>query len=106
MSLFGLFNKSNSSNDLTSILEEGAVILDVRSPGEFAAGHIPGSHNIPLNQLPNKIDIVKKWGKPVVTCCLSGSRSAAAVSLLKSQGVQCVNGGSWYAIKPKGAPTK
>ncbi|MBI3142381.1 MAG: rhodanese-like domain-containing protein [Bacteroidetes bacterium] len=106
MSFFGLFNKSNNSNDIMGMLEEGAVILDVRSPGEYASGHIPGSRNIPLNQLPNRISEVKNWGKPVVTCCLSGSRSAAAVSMLASQGIQCVNGGSWYGIKPKGSPTK
>ena len=72
------------------------LVVDVRSPGEFAAGHVDGAINLPLDRLgadcaqalPNK-------ATPLVLCCLSGARSGMAAQWLRQQGYQQVaNGGS------------
>jgi len=78
MGLFGLFgNKSKKIEDFTS---RGAIILDVRSKGEYDQGAIPGSKHIPLQSVASKISEIKKWNKPVITCCASGMRSASALA--------------------------
>ncbi len=76
-----------------------ATIVDVRTPGEFAGGHVEGSINIPLDQVPNKVDEFKNMSKPLVVCCLSGGRSGQAVEFLKSHGVEDIyNGGGWSQV--------
>ncbi len=81
--------------------KDGAIIIDVRSKDEYASGHLKGSINIPLQQLQNNLSKIKK-GKPVITCCASGMRSAQAKNLLKSQGYQEVhNGGGWSSLKAR-----
>jgi len=65
-----------------------AVLLDVRSPGEYAQGHIPGSINIPAPEI-NRIKIDK--GQPLFVYCLSGARSDGAVSWLRSAGYNAKN---------------
>lgn len=94
--LFG--SKSDSIQDF---VEKGAVVMDVRSKGEFEMGHISGAKNIPLDTLNSKIAEIKKWNKPVITCCLSGMRSAQASSVLKSHGIEVTNGGGWQSLNSK-----
>ncbi len=65
---------------------EGAVLLDVRSPEEYRQGHIPGSINIPLDQIKKIQNRVPQRDKPLFVHCLSGSRSAQAVQALKQMG--------------------
>ena len=77
-------------------MNEGAIILDVRSPEEFAGGHAKGSKNIPLGKVESKMNTIKKWNKPVIACCASGMRSGSAVSILKQNGVEAYNAGSWH----------
>ncbi len=99
MGLFGLFgNKSKKIEDFTS---RGAIILDVRSKGEYDQGAIPGSKHIPLQSVASKISEIKKWNKPVITCCASGMRSASAAGILKSNGIEAMNGGGWFALSKK-----
>lgn len=75
--------------------EQGAVIIDVRSPAEFAQGHVEGSFNIPLQSLAEKLDQFDV-NKPVLLCCASGARSGVAVTILKNKGFRTViNGGPW-----------
>jgi phage shock protein E len=84
--------------DYAALMQQGAQIIDVRSPGEFAGGHIPGSVNIPLDTLSRQLTKIRK-DKPVITCCASGMRSAAAKQLLSSNGYQEVyNGGGWNSL--------
>jgi rhodanese-related sulfurtransferase len=75
-----------------------AFILDVRSPGEYASGHVAGSVNIPLQSLSGQLAKVPK-DKKIVTCCASGMRSASAASILRSAGYDAVNGGSWANLR-------
>ena len=85
--------------DLGEVLANGAVIIDVRSTGEYASGHIKGSVNIPLNALNGQLAKLKK-DKPIITCCASGMRSASAKSTLLANGFKEVyNAGSWYSLK-------
>lgn len=84
------------------LLKEGAVIVDVRSKGEYKGGHIKGSKNIPLPTLTANPDFVKNKDRAVITCCASGMRSASAKNILKSNGFQNVyNGGSWASLNQK-----
>jgi phage shock protein E len=85
--------------DFKTMMANGAIILDVRSPGEFSGGHIKGSKNVPLQQLGAGVKSLPK-DKPIITCCASGMRSASAKSQLKSMGFTHVeNGGSWMRLK-------
>ena len=90
-----------SSVDYAELVKNGAQIIDVRTSGEFAAGHIKGSKNIPLNTLGNQIESIKKLNKPVIACCASGMRSAQATSILKSNGIEVMNGGGWSSLENK-----
>ncbi len=83
------------SVDLAEKMKEGAIIVDVRSPGEYAGGHVKGSKNIPLGNIEAKLNTIKKWNKPVITCCASGMRSGSAASILKRNGVEAYNAGPW-----------
>lgn len=81
--------------------KEGALLLDVREPEEFSAGHAPNAKLIPLGQLNAHLqDIATYKDKPIVVICRSGRRSGIAVSQLQSAGftqVSNVQGGmqSW-----------
>lgn len=87
--------------DYAELMKQGATIVDVRTQGEFAGGHIKGSVNIPLQKLQSNLSKIKKE-KPVITCCASGMRSASAKSILKSNGFAEVhNGGGWMSLKNK-----
>jgi hypothetical protein len=85
--------------DLGELIRNGAIVLDVRTKGEFQSGHLKGSVNIPLQNLSGNIGKLDKK-KPVITCCASGMRSASAKGFLKSNGFQEVhNGGSWTSLR-------
>ncbi len=79
----------------------GAIILDVRTPDEFKRGHIKGALNLPLQDLP-KSGKLKNKNQPIITCCASGMRSAAAASTLKKAGfTDVLNGGGWQSLQNK-----
>jgi len=77
---------------------ENAYILDVRTEGEFASGHVPGSVNIPLQALQHNLNRIPK-NKKIITCCASGMRSASAASILRGAGFDAENGGSWTRLR-------
>lgn len=86
------------SVDLAQLIKDGAVIVDVRSKGEFASGHVKGSINIPLEQITNNVNNLKKHNH-VIVCCRSGNRSGMAKRMLQSKGLNNVtNGGSWQNV--------
>jgi rhodanese-related sulfurtransferase len=74
------------------------TILDVRTPAEFAGGHVAGSINIPLNEVEQKLAEIKALKQPIILCCASGGRSGQATYFLKNQGLDCENGGSWLDV--------
>lgn len=94
--IFGLGPKV----DCHELIRNGAVLIDVRTPGEYSAGHVKGSTNIPLDKIKSKADKIKQLKKPVVLCCQSGMRSGQATSILKGAGITEVhNGGGWHNFK-------
>jgi phage shock protein E len=74
------------------------TIVDVRTPGEFMGGNIAGSINIPLQDIQEKLDEIKKLPQPIVLCCASGARSSMATSFLQNNGINCENAGSWFNL--------
>ena len=71
------------------------LVVDVRSPLEYAAEHIPGAQNIPLEELTTRLAEFKSIQKPLVLYCRSGNRSGIAANILKQNGITDVyNGGS------------
>lgn len=90
------------TTDYAQLLKDGAIIVDVRTSGEYASGHIKGSINIPVNQLRAGMSKLTDKQKPIITCCASGMRSATAKSILSSAGYEKVyNGGGWYGLQRK-----
>lgn len=73
-------------------LEKGAVLLDVRTPGEFAGGTIPGARNLDFNssQFRNSIEKLEK-SKTYYVFCRSGGRSAGACSIMAEKGLKVYN---------------
>ena len=67
------------------INDNHAIVLDVREPAEFAAGHLPNARNIPLAELAARVGDLPQ-GKPVLVCCASGARSSKAASVLRKAG--------------------
>ena len=92
------FFGSATPTPFADLIAGGAIIVDVRSAGEYVSGHVKGSLNIPLNSLPAHLAKLSKQS-PLITCCASGMRSASAVTVLKNAGFTDVyNGGSWHSL--------
>jgi len=83
---------------LKAIASNGALIIDVRTREEFKHGNHPKSVNIPLSELSGKISDLKAKQKTIIACCQSGSRSSMAVSLMRKNGLDAYNAGSWRQI--------
>jgi phage shock protein E len=80
---------------IPALLQQGAHVVDVRTPAEFFSGHAPGSVNVPLQDLDEGAKALdpNKW---VIVCCASGTRSAVARRRLRGLGFSRVlNAGSW-----------
>jgi phage shock protein E len=81
------------------INHENASIVDVRTPGEFMSGNVPNSVNIPLDEVPDKIEEFKALSRPIIVCCLSGGRSGQAADFLAANGIdEIYNGGGWMEV--------
>ena len=80
---------------INEILEkEEVTVVDVRNTWEYEEGHVNNALNIPLNEIPARIDEFRRLNGPVILYCRSGNRSGAAVHLLKLAGITDVyNGG-------------
>jgi phage shock protein E len=84
--------------DLGSLIKEGAFLVDVRTPGEFVAGHVKGSVNIPLDKVAAQLSLFKNK-KHIIVFCRSGNRSSQAKSVLNQHGfTNVVNGGTWSNV--------
>ena len=94
--LFGI-----KTTDFNQLLEDGAYIVDVRTPGEFNSGNIKGSTNIPLDKIQSNIKEIEKLNKVVIFCCASGVRSGQSTSIAKARGIKSYNGGGWRSLNSK-----
>lgn len=89
--------------DYGQLMEEGAMIVDVRTKGEYAGGHVKGSLNVPLDQIHAFAKKVKDKNQPILTCCASGMRSGSAKGILKDAGFTNVhNAGPWTNLRGYG----
>lgn len=92
---------SGNKIDFSTLMKNGAQIVDVRTEAEYSGGHIKNSINIPLQNLSKNLDKISKT-KPVIVCCASGVRSASAKSILENQKIlEVYNGGGWKTLKQK-----
>ncbi|MGL5691879.1 MAG: rhodanese-like domain-containing protein [Bacteroidales bacterium] len=88
-----LFGSKNDSVNLKELVNGGAEIIDVRTPGEYAGGHINNAVNIPLDTLKSKLVNLRK-DQSIIVYCASGVRSSAAKKMLELNGFTHVyNGG-------------
>lgn len=87
------------TNETPLWLDKGAVVIDVRTPGEYKRGHVDGSLNVSLDKIPHSIAKLKKLNKPIIFCCASGNRSGQATGIAKDNGIDCYNGGSWTSVR-------
>jgi rhodanese-related sulfurtransferase len=84
------------------INREDALVIDVRDPGEYGAGHILGARNLPVARIDGKADLGKRKDRPLILYCDSGARASKAAAALRQQGyTQVVNLsgglGAWQA---------
>jgi len=80
------------------IREKSGTVVDVRTPAEFMGGNVNHSINVPLQEIQQRLNELKQLKTPLILCCASGGRSAMATKFLSSQGIECVNGGSWLNV--------
>ena len=93
-----------SADEAATLIRQGAVLLDVREPHEWRAGHAPKARHIPLGQLATRHRELPP-GRVVVTVCRSGARSARAAAFLARQQRQVVNlAGGMHAWARAGLP--
>ena len=87
----GVFGVAEAQADVTWLAShQPAQLFDVRTPEEFASGHVPGARNVPLDALdPATLEVDRS--APVVLICRSGSRSARAAAQLGAAGLQTIN---------------
>ena len=82
-------------DEIQEYLENGAVVIDVRTVAEYEDGHVPGSKNIVLDTIPNRVEEITALGKSFIAVCRSGARSGSAANFLSDQGFDIINGGPW-----------
>ena len=91
MLLWPLFRRStggpwlNTAEATHLINREDALVVDVRDPGEYGAGHILGARNVPLSRLDDG-ELLKRKERPVIVYCEGGERAAKAIAALRRQG--------------------
>ena len=95
MGLYGAFSDEEVIKEIKSYIEKGAVVLDVRTEAEWDEGHSDGAKHIVLDTIPNNVEEIKSWDKPVIAVCRSGGRSGQATEFLQGHGVDIINGGPW-----------
>ncbi|MFD2568503.1 rhodanese-like domain-containing protein [Pseudotenacibaculum haliotis] len=98
MGLFGIFSQKESVNKIQEYLNNGAVVLDVRTHQEWNEGHSEGAKHVVLNTIPDHLEEIKSLDKPVIAVCKSGGRSQSATDFLKQNGVDVINGGPWQNV--------
>ena len=82
-----------------TINDPATILVDVRTEAEFQYGNVSGSINIPLNEVPNRVEEFKAMQGTIIVFCVSGARSGQAVAFLGNNGVDNIyNGGSWTEI--------
>ena len=95
--IFLKFSKENKKN-YKELLNQGAIIIDVRTEYEYKSGHIKNSINVPLKDLTYRIGEFDKKDN-IVTVCTAGIRAESAKKFFESRGYNVANGGRWTNLK-------
>lgn len=83
---------------------DGAIVLDVRDPEEYAGGHVPGARLLPVSQITRRLPDLDRSRRHFVICD-SGSRSSSSTALLRRAGIDAINVlGGFGAWKSAGRP--
>ena len=98
MSLFGMFSNTDTTKKIEEYLQKGAIVLDVRTLPEWNEGHVKGSEHMVLNTIPEKLELLKGFKKPIIAVCKSGGRSQSAADFLSQNGLDVINGGPWQNV--------
>lgn len=85
-----------SKVDYKGMVENGALVVDVRTPQEYAKGAVKESVNIPLFELSASLKAL--YGKQIVLVCRSGARASQAQVLLRDNGIEAFNAGPWQKM--------
>lgn len=87
MGLFDFFRQPDINQGVEDYKKaSGAVLLDVRTPQEYRAGHIPGSKNVPLQAIDKVASVAERKDTMLYVYCQSGARSRQAASALGRMG--------------------
>lgn len=88
-----------SKSPIKAAIEQGALVIDVRTKAEYNEVHIANAINIPLKELEAQLPLIKQQQKIIITCCRSGARSNIACQQMKAAGVICYDGGAWQQLQ-------
>jgi phage shock protein E len=92
--IFGLGN-----GKLRQAIQEGGVIVDLRTAYEYDQGHVPHALNIPIDRIKMSIVRLRDLDKPLILCCGNGDHCWEAAEILRHAGITRVyNGGSWQSV--------
>ncbi len=80
-----------SGPEARQLVDQGALLLDVRTPAEFSSGHIEGAINIPIGDLKSRLNELDQANAGIVVYCQSGGRSAIAKKMLERNGFENVH---------------
>jgi rhodanese-related sulfurtransferase len=98
MSIFSQLFPNAENDNLKKLIDDGAFLVDVRTPEEFGGSHLKGSVNIPLDSIPFQLEKFKDK-KNIIVFCRSGNRSGQAKFILEQNGIANVtNGGTWEQV--------
>lgn len=86
-------------NTIKEMIQAGATVVDVRTPGEYQGGHVAGSINIPMQEFIERMNEVKELPRPLILCCASGNRSGQVTHYMNANGdAEVYNGGGWMEV--------
>ncbi len=93
LAAFGVHARTANADDAAAraLVAKGALLVDVRTPAEYAVGHLQGARNIPVGELGNRANELGPKTRAIVVYCASGRRSAAAKRLLVTEGFNAVH---------------
>jgi len=83
---------------LKQLLDDDAILVDVRTVHEFVGFHLPKAHNIPYEELTYHMEQIKSWDKPIILYCMEGRRSQLVSEILKKEGIEVYDAGSQERI--------
>jgi rhodanese-related sulfurtransferase len=80
-----------NSEEAHRLVADGGVLVDVRAPSEFAADHLPGAINLPVDEVKGRKDELRQIGQPLVLYCSAGVRCHKAAKILRRAGIEDVH---------------